>query len=229
LANGSGSAKKSALADITLAPSAEPWQEAVDALIASYGSSKTLQPSSLPHAHGSQLRLPAAVNLQTGQAPGLFLRVSDSTTRRSFVEAVVYANQPPFPLDAHVIDYFEPAPGQEAVEVFIVPPGWGVLRSSQGLLLWLQLQCDGILQVEGSLVDTPGARFALSFEAEHGSTNVGAESCGRAQICSMLGGDEGLLRSGSGRPVRIQLASNFDTRIKVWLARHRASFQGIQK
>merc|ERR1711988_1225775 len=68
----------------------------------------------------------------------LSLNVFEVRTGKRICSATVYLYHPPFALDV-AVDYASLAPGANVSELFNPPRGWGVLRSSAGLLLWLRL------------------------------------------------------------------------------------------
>lgn len=91
--------------------------------------------------------------------PQMLLRVLDADHAVVLARAAVFLYHPPFALQ-RAVDY---ACMPDPVEVFTAPPGWGILRSMHGLLLWLHLDADGPLVAAAGSKTFP--RLLLIFEA----------------------------------------------------------------
>jgi len=145
----------------------------------------------------------------------LSVNVIDVKSGQRICSATVYLYHPPFALDV-AVDYTSLAPGATASELFNPPKGWGVLRSSAGLLLWLQLNTSSPLQdVSPQLVDT----LRFEFEAVGGGhVNVDAVNAGSTGAHTPLALDEGMLHAAGGRMLHVRLASHFDGAVKQWLS-----------
>jgi len=181
----------------------------------------------LPHSSSlPSLGSPANSALQTrtqmpqssaAAAPssGYFVRIVDAASGMLLSSATVYLYHPPFALDT-AVDYIEAAPGLGTAELFAPPPGWGVLRSGAGLLLWMRLTI-------GSLMQAPpiaSQQLRFEFEATSGVTATASAVAvagfeGHVQL--PLG--EGLLNPLSGRSLHVRLSPSFDQIVKDWLRR----------
>merc|ERR1739847_54226 len=100
--------------------------------------------------------------------PQMLLRVLDADHAVVLARAAVFLYHPPFALQ-RAVDY---ACMPDPVEVFTAPPGWGILRSMHGLLLWLHLDADGPLVAAAGSKTFP--RLLLIFEAQ---TTVRSSRC----------------------------------------------------
>lgn len=134
----------------------------------------------------------------------------------------MYLYHPPFALRS-AVDYVSPQAspndakfheaGEEHVEeLFMPPPGWGVLRSGAGLLLWLQLSAamafsDEVLAGNGHLRVEFGSNLAAR-----------AESAGLLSAKAPLLCDEGILRPRSDEALKVRLEEGFDQKVKEWLS-----------
>jgi len=165
------------------------------------------------------------------------VRILEVRSGRTMSSAMVYLYHPPFSL-AEAVEYAPDGEGP-AVELFRPPRGWGVLRSSAGLLLWLSLSTGSLLEEsskEKSIsvnADKSGSEseglMRFDFEAAAGSTaSCDAVSLGRVESRMPLLLDEGLLNPHDGRTLHVQLANNFDLVVKDWLSNTRQRASQIQ-
>lgn len=160
------------------------------------------------------------------------VRILEVSSGRTMSSAMVYLYHPPFALEAAV--EYTPNGDGPAVELFKPPRGWGVLRSSAGLLLWLSLSAGSLLE-EKSISDHADSGsdaeglMRFDFEAAGGSAaSVEAFSLGRAEGHMPLLLDEGLLHPHDGRSLHVQLSDNFDLVVKEWLGNNRACARTAQ-
>lgn len=157
--------------------------------------------------------------------------------KRSCAKARVYLYQAPFTPSVRYVN---------GSEYFLVPDGWAVMRSKQGLLVWLELCDDASLKDAlsepanmpssrtrtsttraGSPSPPPGRKLAVSLPAQAGTGNVS----GQAEIrCQKVGAIESAVKiaaedlmvlrtsGGTGLGFRASLGSNFDETFKGWLS-----------
>lgn len=169
------------------------------------------------------------------KAPSIRMHALEVPSGRWVASAFVYLYQPTFSLD-NVVDYRVVAGPRGSLgvsEVFTPPPGWGVLRSATGLLLWLQLVSGSLVAEEAAakLAEhrgqvLPALSFRLDFEAPSiARIVVSADMLGWTESCTPLQQDEGVLRPAQGRMLLIRLNNKFDHIIKDLLSRakHRSS------
>lgn len=154
--------------------------------------------------------------------PQLLLRVLNTVDLTVLARAAVFLYHPPFALHK-AVDY---ACIPDPVEVFNAPPGWGILRSKHGLLLWLQLEADSAL-VAAAENTHPMPALQLIFEAPDHSEelSVPALVSGLVDRAVPLQEDSGLLHPAvatarSGKLIlKLQIDPGFDRAAKDWLSR----------
>lgn len=150
------------------------------------------------------------------QPSNLSVHVTETKTGRRVCSAAVYLYHPPFDLGV-AVDYSSAVPGAGASELFTPPPGWGVLRSSAGLLLWLRLESGGQLYKSSPQASDV---LRLDFEAPGNTTvSVEATAVGSADVKTQLQLDEGLLHPEAGHPLQVRLGKFFDMTVKQWLSK----------
>lgn len=194
-------------------------------------SIRTTSPDVVPALQGGIPLSPWAAPASTG-APTLSVHIHEVLTGAVIGQAALFLYHPPFPLGM-AVGYTS---GAKAAELFSTPRGWGVLRSSAGLLLWLQLRADHMLQAlaaEPSSEEFEGHPKALRFEFMNNErpnsegVSVPATVTGRPIAFDglPLGENEGLLRpaqasfQGQHDPVMsVRLSNTFDESVKTWLS-----------
>jgi len=177
--------------------------------------------SSLPSS-GSSAQSALQRRTQTQQSPAVAapssaysVRLVDTASGMLLASATVYLYHPPFALDA-AVDYIAVGRGLGSAELFAPPPGWGVLRSGGGLLLWLSLTVSSLLQAPPVV----SQQLRFEFEASSGVTaTASAVAIGRFDGHVQLPLGEGLLNPLSGRPLHVRLGPSFDQIVKDWLSR----------
>lgn len=170
-----------------------------------------------PSVPGRPAGLSIARNAAQAAESDYSVRILNSHTGFILAHASAYLYHPPFRLDA-ALDYTS---GADAAELFAAPRGWGVLRSKQGLLLWLQLSMDmGLQAVASDTVELP-IWLLFEFEAAGGEKlTVDAAVAGRTMGRIPLKLDAGLLHpQAADTALNVQLDKDFDRKVKDWLSR----------
>jgi len=137
------------------------------------------------------------------------IRILDAASGRALLHGEMHIYNPPFPI-CLAVEYRALSPGGEVAEVFSPPPGWGVLRSCSGLLLWLHIFKGDSLQAE-SFAQGQLAELRFDFEVS-GVTRGSVQGHALAEVYGHveLKLDEGLLRPVFGRAMHVRLDTTLD-------------------